>query len=237
MGIRGSARLILGTKNEPRGVEGQVLTSRDFSALVIDSLCEGTRGQNVAVACFYFDFAIQQEQSPTSMLGALLKQLAVGLGELPEEMDQAYEEQKNFIGGRRPQHTDIVKMLQTASSKRRTFICIDALDECVPKHRVRLLNSLNQILRKSPGTRIFVTGRPHIRPEMGKHFAGRVTSLRISIRRDDIIRYLHSRLGEDATPDAMNSSLEAEILKKIPEDVSEMYVETTRAGEATSSIY
>jgi len=46
----------------------------------------------------------------------------------------------------------------------------------------------------------------------------------VGTKRDDIIRYLHSRLEEDTTPDAMNGSLEAEILKKIPEDVSEMYV-------------
>jgi len=203
----------------------RVLTSYDVSSLVIDTLCERAGGQNVAVACFYFDFAVRQEQSSTSALGALLKQLAVGLGELPEEMVQAYEEQINFIGGRRPQHTDTVKMLQTASSKKRTFICIDALDECVPEHRVKLLNSLNKILQKSPGTRLFVTGRSHIRPEIGKRLAGRVTSLPISTKRDDIIRYLHSKLEDDTTPDAMSSSLEAEILKKIPEEVSEMYVE------------
>ena len=212
----------------------RVLTSYDVSSLVIDTLCERAGGQNVAVACFYFDFAVRQEQSSTSALGALLKQLAVGLGELPEEMVQAYEEQINFIGGRRPQHTDTVKMLQTASSKKRTFICIDALDECVPEHRVKLLNSLNKILQKSPNIRLFVTGRPHIQPEIGKRLAGRVTSLPISTKRGDIIRYLHSRLEDDTTPDVMNSSLEAEILKKIPEHVSEMYVRR-KPGEITLS--
>jgi len=191
--------------------------------LVIDSLRDQAKGQNVTIACLYLDFAAQQEQSSTSLLGALLKQLVVGLGKIPEEMVQAYEEQKNFM----PQHTDIVKMLQTASSKKHTFICIDALDECVPEHRAKLLNSLNKIIQKSPGTRIFVTGRPHIRPELGRRLSGRVTSLSISTNGDDIIRYLHSRLEGDTTPDAMDSSLEADILKKIPEDVSEMYVEAT----------
>jgi len=158
------------------------------------------------------------------MLGALLKQLVVGLGEVPEEMVEAYEGQRNFIGGRRPQHADMVKMLQTTASKKRTFICIDGLDECVLEHRLKLLDSLNKILQESPGTRIFVTGRPHIRPEIGRRLAGRVTSLSISTKKDDIIRYLQSRLAEDPAPEAMDSSLEAEILKKIPEDVSEMYV-------------
>ena len=169
-------------------------------------------------------------------MGALLKQVVGGLEEIPEEISQAYQKQKKVLGGQRPQLSDIVEMLQNTSSKERTFICIDALDECVPEHRVKLLDSFNQILQKSPATRIFVTGRPHIRPEIGKRLAGRVTSLSISTKRDDIIRYLHSRLEEDTTLDAMDSSLEAEILKKIPEDVSEMYVETT-PGKATLSIH
>jgi len=47
-------------------------------------------------------------------------------------------------------------------------------------------------------------------------------SLSISPQKDDIIRYLHSRLHEDTTPDAMDNSLEADTLKKISEDISEM---------------
>ena len=164
-------------------------------------------------------------------MGALLKQVVSGLEEIPVEISRAFQEQKKAIGGREPQLSDIVKMLQTTSSKERTFICIDALDECVPENRVKLLDSLNTILQKSPGARVFVTGRPHIRPEIGRRLARRVMSLPISTKRDDIMRYLHKRLEEDTIPDAMNGSLEAEILKKIPEDVSEMYVQTAILGE------
>ena len=113
---------------------------------MIDSLCDQAGGHNVAVACFYFDFAAQQEQSSTSMLGTLLKQLVAGLGELPEETVQAYENQKNSIGGRRPRRADILRMLKTTSSTKRTFICIDALDVCVPEHCAKFLDSLNKIL-------------------------------------------------------------------------------------------
>jgi len=191
---------------------------------VIDSLCDQTGDQNSAVACFYFDFTVQKDQSPTSTMGALLKQVVGGLEEIPEEVSQAYQKEKKGLGGRGPRLSDIVKLLQTTSSKERTFICIDALDECVPEYRVKLLDSLNKILQNSASIRIFVTGRPHIQPEIGKRLGGRVTSLPISTESDDMIRYLRSRLEEDTTPDAMDSSLEAEILRKIPENVSEMYV-------------
>ena len=204
---------------------GQMLTSRGVSSLVIDSLCDQARGRDVAIACFYFDFAAQKEQSLTSVLGALLKQVVGGLDEVPEEVAQAYEDQKKVIGGRRPRLPDLVKMLQTTSAEKRTFICIDALDECVTGHQVKLLGSLNQVLKESPATRIFVTGRPHIQAEIRKRLSGRVASISITPRRDDIISYLHRRLEEDTTSDAMDSILEAEILKKIPENISEMYVQ------------
>ena len=208
-----------------------MLTSCDVSSLVIDRLCDQAGGQNAAVACFYFDFAAQKEQSSTIMLGALLRQLVYGLEETPEEISRAYKGQKTAIGGRGPKLSDMVKMIQTTSSKKRTFICIDALDECAAGYRAKILDSLNQILKKSPETRIFVTGRPHIRPEIGRCLAGRVTSVSISPRRSDIITYLYRRLREDTTPDAMDSGLAAEILRKIPENVSEVYVEVTTLGK------
>ena len=224
MGILGSARLLLGNKAEPGGMEwrGRVLTTRYFSSLVIDSLCDRMGEEDVAVACFYFDFAAKTEQQPKSMFGALLKQVVVGLRELPGEISKAYENQKRALGGRAPRLSDIVKMLQATSSENRTFICIDALDECAAEYRVKLLNSLNQILQKAPGTRIFATGRAHIQDEVVRRLSGRVTTIRITPKRGDIIRYLHNRLDEDTIPDAMDSSLEAEILMKIPEDISEM---------------
>ena len=201
---------------------------------MIDRLCDQAEEENVAVACFYFDFAAQKEQSPTRTLGTLLKQVVSGLEEVPGGIAKAYGNQKKSIGGRVPQLSDVVNMLQTTSSTKRTFICIDALDECVAEYRVRFLDSLYQILQSSPGTRIFMTGRPHIQDEIGRRISGRVTTIRITPRRGDVVGYLRTKLNEDTNPDAMDSSLEADILRKIPEDVSEMCVEE-RHSEAASS--
>src|SRR5205807_3617129 len=129
------------------------------SSLVVDKLCDQAGGENTPVACFYFDFAARKEQSATSVLGSLLKQLVSGMEGIPEEVSRAYQEQKKVIGGREPRLPDIVKMLQTITSSQRTFVCIDSLDECAAAHRTKLLDSLKQILEKSPRTRLFVTGR------------------------------------------------------------------------------
>jgi len=178
----------------------------------------------MAVACFYYDFASREAQSPTNMLGSLLKQLLGGLGTIPVEIVEIFRGQKKAIGGRRLQLPDIVEMCTTVTSLQRTFICVDALDECVPRHRLEVLGALGQILRGSPNTRVFMTGRSHIRGVVERELGGKTTSVSISSKEDDIVTYLRARLGKDTTPEAMDSFLENDIMKSIPGEISETYV-------------
>lgn len=197
-----------------------MLIGHDGSSLVVDSLCDQTRGQNTVVSFFYFDFRARKEQTAINMLGSLVKQMVRAMEWIPEEILRVFAEQEMTIGERRPQLVDLVKMLRTIVSSQPTFICIDAMDECTGEQRFWLLNSLKQILQQSPGTRIFVTGKPHIRAEIESRLAGQVISISISPPKSDIKIYLHSRLGQDEIPGAMDKSLEAEILEKIPENIS-----------------
>ena len=192
------------------------------SSLVIDTLCSQAVNGNAAVACFYFDFAAQGEQPPAVVLGSVLKQVVGGLDEVPERIVKVFRDRGKVIGGQRLPLGEIVEFLQDIASSRFAFICIDALDECSPGHRVMLLDSLNKILQKSPGARIFLTGRPHIRAEVDKHLGRRAATRSITPIRNDIIRFLREKLKEDTIPDAMDESLEEEIIQNIPEMVSEM---------------
>ena len=90
----------------------------------------------------------------------------------------------------------------------RAFICIDALDEGPARERAKLLESLSQILQKSPSTRIFLTQRQHILGEVEKHLAARAATRPITLTEDDIVIFLHSKLKGDTIPDAMDKSLE-----------------------------
>ena len=84
------------------------------------------------------------------------------------------------------------------------------------------MDSVSQILKKSPDVRIFLTGRQHIRGEVEKHLAARAAIRSITPTKDDIVVFIRAKLKEDTIPDAMNESLEQEILRIIPETVSEM---------------
>ena len=199
-----------------------LLIGCDASSLVVDTLCKQAVKANAAVACFYFDFAAQEEQSAADILGSVLKQIVSGLEQVPEGIVNAFRDREKVVGGRRLVLTEIVGLLQDISSSRCTFICIDALDECEERHRVNLLDSLNQILQKSPSARIFLTGRPHIRTEVEKHFTGRAATRSITPTKNDMVIFLRAKLAEDAMPDAMDESFAEEIIQNIPDTVPEM---------------
>jgi len=200
---------------------GTILTCSDTSSLVVDKLCDMARERNIAVSCFYVDFAAQEEQSPTNILVSLLKQIVGKLEKIPDEISQTFQDNKEVIGGRGLRVPEIVKLLQTVTNSQPTFICIDALDECVERHRPEILDSLRQILEKSPNTRMFLTGRRHIQGEINRHLGERTTVLSIKPNNDDIVRYVRMRLSKDTSLDRMDSGLEDEIIKGITENIPE----------------
>ena len=65
-----------------------------------------------------------------------------------------------------------MRMLGIAiASLPQVFICIDALNECLPKNLPELLDSLRGILWESPRARISLAGRPHVEEAIRRYFA------------------------------------------------------------------
>jgi len=203
-----------------------LLISRDDSSLVIDKLCDDAVEGDPTVTCFYFDFPSRNEQSPVNMLGSLLRQLITGRGEVPEIIARDFRKEKMSIGGRGLQVSRILKMFQEIAAAKRTFICVDALDECVPEHRMMVLESLGQILRGSRNSRVFMTGRPHVRSEVKRELGGASTFVFIRATHDGVLRFLREKLRKDTIPGMMSSRLEEDIMKSIPAISSETYVGT-----------
>ena len=190
---------------------------------MIDSLCDQAEEGDVTVACLYCDFLAQQEQTLTSMIGAILKQL-VGRGSIPTYLREAFEKGQKEIGGRGLLLADLMRMLRTAiASLPQVFVCIDALDECLPKNLPEFLESLGDIVRESPTTRIFLTGRPHVGGAIQRYFT-KVIVIPVSPNTDDIRSYLEMKLDRDDEPEAMDNDLREDIVKIILEKMSDMCV-------------
>ena len=201
-----------------------MLIGWDDSSLVIDRLCDEAAEEDPTVACFYFDFAARSEQSPVNMLGSLLRQLISGQEDIPEAIVKDFRKEKRSIGGRGIQVPGILKMFQKIAATRRTYICVDALDECVPEHRMVILESLGQMLQESPNTRLIMTGRPHVRSEVERELGGAATFLFIRATEDGVVRFLREKLRKDTIPNMMGSTLEGDIMASIPAISSETYV-------------
>ena len=199
----------------------------DDSSLIIDKLCDEAVKRDPAVACFYFDFAARNEQSPVNMLGSLLRQLVSRQEKIPQAIAEDFQNENSVIGGRGLQVSGIVKMFQAITAMRRTFICVDALDECVPEHRMVVLESLGQMLRGSPNTRLFITGRPHVRSEVERELGGGAAFIFIQTTEDGVVGFLREKLRKDTIPNMMSSTLEGDIMKSILAISSETYVGAT----------
>ena len=190
---------------------------------MIDSLCDQGGEENSAVAAFYCDFLSQQDQTINNIVGAILKQLVGRVG-IAKDVRDAFQKAKNEIGGRGPRLSDLMGMLRTAiGSLHRVFICIDALDECLPNRLPELFESLRDIIRESPSARIFLTGRPHVGDDVRRYFTKAIV-IPISPNIDDIRNYVEKRLDRDAEPEAMSNDLRADIVKAIQENISDMCV-------------
>ena len=177
----------------------------------------------MAVACVYGDFRAHKEQSTTGVLAALLKQLVAGVEPIPEVIKVAFDRAKREIGGRTLGLPEIHSMLvKSISASERVFICIDAVDEFPTKHQPEIWDSLQRIVRECPNIRLFITGRPHIRGEVGKNFPGCPDLPAIKPIDQDIRRYIAMRLKNDPEPDAMDTDLRADIVRTIQENISEM---------------
>ena len=197
------------------------LTTRNTSSIVIDSLCDRAAEESIAVAGLYCDYLSQQEQTTTNIMGSILK-LLVGKVGIPKHLREAFQKSKAEFGGRGPLLADLMGMLRiTIAPLPQVFICIDALDECLPKYLPELLESLGDIIRQSPRTRLFLTGRPHVGEHIQRYFSKAVV-MSISSNPDDIRNYVEMRLDRDTEPVAMNKKLRADIVRVILENISDM---------------
>ena len=67
---------------------------------------------NATVACLYFDFTTQEQQSPAAILGPVLKQVVGKLNEVPERVVQAFRDRGKHIGCQRLALAKIVEFFK-----------------------------------------------------------------------------------------------------------------------------
>ena len=177
---------------------------------MIDSIRDRASAEDLAVGWLYCDHESKNEQTVTDMVGAILRSLLTSRG------------QRDIIDPEspKPRLKDLMRRLRNWVVLRQAFICIDALDECPLENLPKLLESLGDVVREFPRTRIFLTGRPHVKEVIQRQFSGAV-EIPICPDTDDIRNYLRKRLVRDDKPRAMDSNLLADIEEIIMDKMSD----------------
>jgi len=197
-----------------------MLTHLASSSVVIDKLI--MRHGEANVAYLYCDYRDQTSQTVVNILGSVLRQFLTTACYVPETIITTLESIKKK--GQRVEIEDISKMLKVlVPHLHRSFLCLDALDELESHTRFTLL----QALRTEFGNaRIFLTGRPHIEPEVNRALQTQLDAMHIEANEGDIRGFLIYEIEKDMNinPDDMNEQLREEILEAIISKADGMYV-------------
>jgi hypothetical protein len=163
----------------------------------------------MGLAYVYCDYQDQSLQTTKNIIGTILKQLLRLLPRIPEEITEIWRE---IYNENKPLTLEqaIEALRVTCRSFNRTYICLDALDEC--QHIDLLLKSLQQ----APSVRLFSTGRKHVEPIVQRFFRHPQTIL-IEAQESDIRIFIKKKINEDREkdPEIMNEKLEQDIIENI----------------------
>ena len=137
-----------------------------YSSVVIDDL--RSRCPDIGVACLYADYKDQANQILSHILGTFLCQLLTTAQEaIPDEIIEKLRDIQRQGG--KVGHDDNLALLKIQVNQlKRAFICIDAVDELESKVRRQLLKTLKEL--GTNNTRLFLTGRSHIKTEVQECF-------------------------------------------------------------------
>lgn len=196
-----------------------------ITSIVVEDL--SVRYQNdssIGIAYLYCNFRRQHEQKIEDLLASLLKQFIQEQPSIPDSVNFLYNRHKEKRT--RPSFEDISKVLDSVTATYpRTFIIVDALDECQATDgcRARFLSEIFK-LQAWNGTNIFATSRfiPEIVQKL-KKFGGSV-SLEIRARNADVRTYLDGRVSQLPGFVARSPELQEEIKSEIVKAVDGMYV-------------
>ena len=196
-----------------------------ITSIIVEHLCTTFQNHgNIGIAYLYCNFRREQEQKPADLFASLLKQLIQEQPSVPKSIRGLYEHHKDRRT--RPSSDEILAVLHSViRNYSRTFIIIDALDECQVSNGVRRI-LLSEILdlQARTGANLFATSRFIL--EIEKEFK-RDLLLEIRARDEDVRKYLGGHMFQLPSFVLNNLDLQEEIKTSIVKAVDGMYVSHT----------
>ncbi|KAH4217774.1 hypothetical protein HBH70_194640 [Parastagonospora nodorum] len=176
-----------------------------MTAIAVDHLQKTVQTADIGVAYMYCNYKRQADQTTSSLLAAMLKQLVQDRPSIAKPLWSLYDHHE--VRRTRPSVEEMLGALQSVLvDYSRIYVVIDALDECVHDDRRELLSKLRNLQSKT-GLRLMATSRfiPDIVEEFNglpklevraddadvkRYVAGQIKRLPGCVRRDDALQKL-----------------------------------------------
>jgi len=191
-----------------------------IASIVVDHLKTSFPDDKTGKAFLYCIYKRQDNQKVDDLLASLLGQLAVWQSMVPESIRELYDKHRRGEKPRLSRNEILEALSSITKTYSRTFIIIDALDECKTNHiRNELLSEVYK-LQEGSDTRLMVTYRPSIVPNPPSS----VRELEIRAYEEDVEEYLSGRMSELPSVVQDNNELQCKIKTRILSLVDGMYV-------------
>ena len=201
------------------GIPGAGKTT--IASIVVNHLKTSFPDDKTGIAFLYCIYKRQDNQKVDHLLASLLGQLAAWQPIVPEYVCGLYDKHRRGEKPRLSQDEIREVLCSIIKNYSRTFIIIDALDECKTDHiRNELLSKIYK-LQEGSDTRLMVTFRPSVVPK----YPNSVTEQEIRAHEADIEEYLNSRMAELRTVVQNDKKLQCKIKSRILSLVDGMYVQ------------
>ncbi|KAL8872787.1 MAG: hypothetical protein Q9174_001640 [Haloplaca sp. 1 TL-2023] len=177
--------------------------------------------EGAGIAYIYFDYQAQMHWSLEDITASLLKQLASAQSKLPGVLNDFWNDFK--AGSSTADRERLLKtLLLTSKAFAKTYVVVDALDECDEYTRNGFLKLVGALQIHS---RVLVASRDFQESIINAFW----TSPQIKINADssDIRSYVLSTISESGYPKAVSSPLRDEIASKITQRSQSMFLLAT----------
>lgn len=174
-----------------------------LASTVVDDILRALDGQrnDEALAYFYCDRNQMDRRDPVSVLRSAVRQLSTTrTGDaIQPSLAQLYQQkrQTGFASGILDMKECVDLLLQYVNIYPQTTLILDALDECDPRTRKRLIIALDDILaRSSKPIKIFISSRPD--EDIKYRFeTGPNVDIQATDNQNDIIKFVAAKIDED----------------------------------------
>ncbi|KAJ7574226.1 ankyrin repeat-containing domain protein [Mycena floridula] len=207
------------------GIPGAGKTT--LSSIIVDHL-QSRSGPDMAVLYIYCDYTRQTDQTPTQLVGTLLKQLVQHQSSIPDHILALYDNYSSR--GAFPTSAELLTALHTeASFYHRVYIILDALDESSESNQARKL-FLSVCSGQGPWSlsdhiHLLITSRDILLIAQEFHTAPRIP---IEAHADDLETYIKGRILSDIKLERLikgDVTLEAEIIDKVVTKAAGMFLQ------------